>query len=83
MGCYRCHFTGYVLEYDKTCGPGYVEAPCLACNWPCKVLPPIPAPVDALAFLSDSKRIALGEDEAWREYDLDKADQVCYNRNAD
>lgn len=69
MGCYRCHFTGYILEYDETCGPGYVESPCLICNWPARARPPIPAPVDVLAFVSNSKRIVLGEDAAWWQHE--------------
>ena len=66
--CDSCDDSRWVLLDDEH---GFVYAPCPKCNYPPRPLPPIPAPVDALAFISDSRRIALGEDEAWRQYALD------------
>jgi len=66
--CDICDDTHWVLLDDEH---GFVYAPCPKCCYPHRVQAPIPAPVDALAFVSDSKRTALGEDEAWRQYALD------------
>ena len=65
MPCDWCDGIRWVLLDDEH---GFVYAPCPKCNWLPWAAPPIPAPVDALAFVSDSKRIALGEDAAWRQY---------------
>lgn len=70
MGCDLCDGTRWVL-LDEQREVGFVYAPCPKCCYLRRALPPIPAPVDALAFVSDSKRIALGEDEAWRLHALD------------
>ena len=68
MGCDWCDDTRWVvLEYEKE-SHGFVYGPCPKCCYPPRAQSPIPAPVDALAFISDTKRIALGEDEAWRRY---------------
>jgi len=66
MPCEICDDTRWILLDDEH---EFVYAPCSKCSWLLRALAPIPAPVDALAFLSDSKRITLGEDEAWRRYD--------------
>ena len=75
MTCDWCNGHEWLLdEYEE--GVGFAYKPCPKCLWSHRALPPIPAPVDALVFLSDTKRIALGEDAAWRQYALDKAEQV-------
>ena len=73
MPCNWCDDTHWImLDYEKE-SHGFVYAPCPKCCYSPRAQAPIPAPVDALAFVSDSKRIALGEDEAWRQYALDNA----------
>ena len=67
MSCQLCGGDEWITEYEEEVG-GFVDIPCPECQWPRRPSAPIPAPVDALAFVSDSKRIALGEDEAWRQY---------------
>ena len=68
MPCDICHDTGWVvLEYEEESN-GFVYGNCPKCCWVARPLPPIPAPVDALVFYSDSERIALGQDEAWRQH---------------
>lgn len=65
--CDLCAGIGWLpSEHEK--GVGWVDVRCPKCNWWPWVQSPIPAPVDALAFVSDRKRIALGEDEAWRQH---------------
>lgn len=67
MGCDWCDDTSWVLlEHEE--GVGFAYAPCSKCCYPHRTQPPIPAPVDALAFMSNTKRIALGEDEAWWQH---------------
>ena len=73
MPCDICDDYEWVLLDDEH---GFVYGPCPKCSWLPRALAPIPAPVDVLAFLSDSKRIQLGEDAAWWRYELDKAEQV-------
>lgn len=66
--CDWCGNTGWiVLDYEEEDG-GFAYGNCPKCRWVARLQPPIPAPMDALAFVSDKKRIALGEDEAWRQY---------------
>lgn len=65
MPCDWCDDNRWVLlEHED--GVGFVYGPCPKCSWLPRALPPIPAPVDALAFISDSKRIALGEEREWQ-----------------
>jgi len=67
MTCDWCNGHEWLLdEYEE--GVGFVEVACWKCNWPHRPPDPIPAPVDALAFVSDSKRIVLGEKEAWAQH---------------
>ena len=67
MHCDWCDGTRWVV-FDEEQEVGFIYGPCPKCSWSHRALPPIPAPVDALAFVSDCKRIALGEDAAWRQY---------------
>ena len=67
MGCAICDDTHWVL-LDHEEGVGFVYGPCPKCSWPHRASPPIPAPVDALAFVSNNKRIELGADAAWRQH---------------
>lgn len=71
MLCDWCDDTRWVL-LDHENGVGFAYAPCPKCSWPHRAQLPIPAPVDALLFMSDSKRIALGEDAAWRQYEEER-----------
>ena len=65
MPCDWCDDTRWLLlEHEP--GVGFVYAPCPKCCWPHRAQAPIPAPVDALAFVSNSKRSALGEDHDWQ-----------------
>ena len=67
MRCDLCEDNRWVLlEHEE--GVGFVYGPCPKCSWLPRAQSSIPAPVDALAFVSHSKRIALGEDEAWRQH---------------
>jgi len=67
MPCDICDDTRWVLlDYEE--GGGFTYTPCPKCCYPHRAQLPIPSPVDALAFVSDRRRIALGEDEAWRQY---------------
>ena len=63
--CDICDDTRWVLLDDEH---GFVYGPCPKCCYAPRAQASIPAPVDALAFVSHSKRIALGEDEAWRQH---------------
>lgn len=65
--CDICDDSGWVLLGVEE-HVGFVYAPCPKCCYPPRAQTPIPAPVDVLALASDSKRIALGEDEAWRGF---------------
>lgn len=64
MGCNWCDNTGWEL-LDEEEGVGFVYGNCRKCCWP-RWLEPIPAPVDALAFVSERKRIMLGEEREWQ-----------------
>ena len=67
MPCDWCNGHEWLLDECEE-GVGFTYKPCPKCLWSHRPLPPIPAPVDALAFLSDNKRIELGEEAAWRQY---------------
>lgn len=77
MGCDWCDDTRWRL-LDHESGVGFVYAPCPKCSWLPRTLPPILAPVDALAFISDSKRITLGEEEAWRQHAEENSLVTCF-----
>lgn len=67
MPCELCGGPGWLpSEYER--GVGWVDVRCPQCNWWPRALPPIPAPVDVLAFVSDSKRIVLGEEHEWQTH---------------
>jgi len=67
MTCELCDDTRWLL-LDEEQEVGFVYGPCPKCSWLPRALPPIPAPIDALLLMGDSKRIAQGEDEAWRQH---------------
>ena len=75
MTCDWCDGTRWAL-LDEEQEIGFIYGPCSKCSWLPRAQPAIPAPIDALVFLSDSVRIRLGEDRAWRQHELDKASQV-------
>jgi len=67
MTCELCGGIGWLPSRHER-GIGWVDVRCPKCNWLPRAQPPIPAPIDALVLMGDSKRIALGEDEAWRQH---------------
>lgn len=72
VACDWCDDTCWIMrDYEKE-SHGFIYAPCPKCSWLPRAQPSIPAPVDVLALMSESKRIALGEDEAWRQHDQNK-----------
>jgi len=68
MGCPKCDFTDWSLEYEPE--SGFVETPCPECKGVDGDMP------DAIADLHDAA-IEAEIDAAWQEYDLDKAEKVC------
>ena len=65
MGCDWCGNTRWLL-LDEEEGVGFIYAPCPKCSYPHRAQLSIPAPVDVLAFVSDRKRIVLGEEHDWQ-----------------
>ena len=67
MPCDICDDIRWLL-LDEEEGVGFVYGPCPKCSWLPRAQSSIPAPVDALAFVSDTKRIALGEEHEWQTH---------------
>ena len=75
MHCDWCDGTRWAL-LDEEQEVGFIYGPCPKCSWLPRAQPPIPAPVGSLKFVSNRRRIRLGEDAAWRQHELDSRAQM-------
>ena len=67
IGCDVCDDNRWML-LDEEEEIGFIYGPCPKCCWLPRAPASLPAPVDALVFVSDSKRIRLGVEYEWAQH---------------